>query len=141
VIFPSPRVATRGLDSSEETMHIRKDDVVEVITGDDAGTAKARTTGRVLRVLPLVNKVVVEGINRVYKHLKPSRRNVQGGRLSKEMAVSASNVLLYCPSCRRGVRIGRRYDSTGRKERFCKKCGTSLGVLSKPRKAYAKSAT
>src|SRR5947209_2209567 len=52
-------------------MHIRKDDIVEVIAGDDAGTAGARTTGRVLRVLHDKHKVVVEGINRVYKHLRP----------------------------------------------------------------------
>jgi large subunit ribosomal protein L24 len=119
-------------------MHVHKDDIVEVITGDDAGGPKARTTGRVLRVLPDENKVVVEGINRVYKHLKPSRQNPQGGRLSKEMPIDASNVLLYCSTCRRGVRIGRRYSDEGRKERFCKKCGNTLGVMSKPRKAYAR---
>ena len=119
-------------------MHIRKDDTVEVIAGDDAGTAKSRTTGRVLRVLPGENKVVVEGINRVYKHLKPNRRNAQGGRLSKEMPIDASNVLLYCGTCRRGVRIGRRYAADGHKERYCKKCGTGLGALSKPREAYAR---
>src|SRR5947209_10929749 len=118
-------------------MHIRKDDIVEVITGDDAGGPKARTTKRVLRVLPKENKVVVEGINRVYKHLKPSRQNAQGGRLSKEMPINVSNVMLVCPVCRRGVRVGRRYSSDGRKERFCKKCGTSLGVLSKARETYA----
>jgi large subunit ribosomal protein L24 len=119
-------------------MHIRKDDLVEVITGDDAGTPAARTTARVLQVLPDQNKVVVEGINRVYKHLKPNRRNAQGGRLSKEMPIAASNVLLYCSTCRKGVRIGRRYDVEGRKERFCKKCGNGLGILSKARKAYAR---
>src|SRR5262245_45631331 len=119
-------------------MHVRKDDLVEVITGDDAGTPKARTTARVLRVLPAVNKVVVEGINRVYKHLKPNRRNAQGGRLSKEMPIAASNVLLYCSTCRRGVRVGKRYDAEGRKERFCKKCGNGLGLLSKARPRYAK---
>jgi large subunit ribosomal protein L24 len=119
-------------------MHIRKDDIVEVIAGDDAGTNKSRTTGRVLRVLPEENKVVVEGINRVYKHLRPDRRNAQGGRLSREMPVAVSNVLLYCATCRRGVRVGRRYDADGRKERYCKKCGNSLGLLSKARKAYAK---
>ena len=119
-------------------MHIRKDDVVEVITGDDAGTAKERVTGRVLRVLPDKDQIVVEGINRVYKHLKPNRRSAQGGRLSKEMPISVSNVLLYCPTCRRGVRVGRRYGSDGRKERFCRKCGAALGTLSKPRPVYAK---
>ena len=119
-------------------MHVKKDDIVEVIAGDDGGTAKAPTTGRVLRVLPGENKVVVEGINRVYKHMKPNRRNAQGGRLSKEMPIAVSNVLLLCPTCRRGVRIGRRYGMDGHKERFCKICGNSLGALSKPRKAYAK---
>jgi large subunit ribosomal protein L24 len=118
-------------------MNIRKDDIVEVITGDDAGTPKARTTARVLRVLPEKNKVVVEGINRVYRHLKPSRLNAQGGRLSKEMPINVSNVKLYCPTCQRGVRLGKRYAADGRKERYCKKCGNGLGPLSKPRAAYA----
>ena|SRR5947209_6022142 len=119
-------------------MHVRKDDIVEVITGDDAGGGKARTTGRVLRVLPDKNKVVVEGINRVYKHLKPNRQNPQGGRLSKEMPIDVSNVQLYCSTCRRGVRVGRRYNDEGRKERYCKRCKQPLGVLSKPRPAYAR---
>jgi len=120
-------------------MHIKKDDIVEVITGDDAGSASDRVTGRVLRVLPSEGKVVVEGINRVYKHLKPNRRNAQGGRLSKEMPIDVSNVLLYCATCRRGVRMGRRYADDGHKERFCKKCGAALGALSKARKQYAKA--
>ena len=62
-------------------MHVRKDDIVEILVGDDAGTSKNRTTGRVLQVFPKRGKVLVEGINRVYKHLKPNRRNAQGGRL------------------------------------------------------------
>ena len=115
-------------------MHIKKDDLVEVIAGEDAERGKAR---RVLRVLVEQNKVVVEGVNRVYKHMKPNRRNAQGGRLSKEMPVSASNVLLYCPTCRRGVRIGRRYAADGHKQRFCRKCSAALGALSKPRPTYA----
>src|SRR5438105_2050263 len=119
-------------------MHVRKGDLVEVTTGDDAGTTLEPTVARVLRVIADENKVVVEGINRVYKHLKPNRRNAQGGRLSKEMPVCASNVLLYCASCRRGVRIGRRYRSDGSKERYCKKCTAGLGPLStKPNPKYA----
>jgi large subunit ribosomal protein L24 len=113
-------------------MHVKKDDTVEVQAGDDKGK-----TGRVLEVLPDKGKVLVEGINRVYKHLKPSQKNPQGGRLSKEMPVDASNVLLVCPSCRRGVRIGRRYGDDGRKERYCKRCGAGLGKLSGPRPKYA----
>lgn len=118
-------------------MHVHKDDLVEVITGDDADKGRAR---RVLRVVLKDNKVVVEGVNRVYKHLKPSKRSPQGGRLSKEMPICASNVLLYCTNCRRGVRIGRRYSVDGRKERYCKACGTALGALSKPRAAYSQQA-
>ena len=72
--------------------------------------------------------------------MKPNRRNPQGGRLSKEMPIDASNVLLYCPTCRRGVRIGRRYEDDGRKERYCKKCGAGLGAISKPRAKYAEKA-
>jgi large subunit ribosomal protein L24 len=113
-------------------MHVHKDDLVQVISGDDA-VKRAR---RVLRVLPKENKVVVEGVNRVYKHVKPNRRNPQGGRLSKEMPISASNVLLYCPKCQHGVRIGRRYMADGHKERFCRKCGIGLGALSKARPRY-----
>ena len=78
-------------------MHIRKDDQVEVITGDDKGTPAARRIAKVLRVLPDKNKIVVEGVNRVYKHLKPSQRNQQGGRLSKEMPIDVSNVMLFAP--------------------------------------------
>ena len=74
-------------------MHIRKDDQVEVIAGDDKGTSTDRKIAKVLRVLPERNKIVVEGVNRVYKHLRPSQKNPQGGRLSKEMPIDVSNVL------------------------------------------------
>src|SRR5229473_2118497 len=107
-------------------MHIKKDDLVEVIAGDDAESGRSH---RVLRVLHETNKVVVEGVNKVYKHVKPNRRNPQGGRLSKEMPIAVSNVLLFCPTCRRGRRIGRRYAADGHKERFCKNCKNSLGKL------------
>src|SRR5438477_3683691 len=115
-------------------MHVRKDDMVEVIAGDDAEKGVPR---RVLRTLPDVDKVVVEGVNLVYKHLKPNRRNMQGGRLSKEMPIAVSNVLLFCPHCRRGRKIGYKYAADGRKSRVCRKCKSDLGQLSKPRKAYA----
>jgi large subunit ribosomal protein L24 len=116
-------------------MHIRKDDQVVVIAGDD----KSSEPRKVLRALPTAGKVVVEGVNRVYKHLKPSAKNQQGGRLSKEMPVDASNVLLYCPTCRRGVRVGYRIDDDGRKERYCKAGGETLGTLGPAKKARAKA--
>lgn len=109
-------------------MHVRKDDLVAVIAGEDADLGRPR---KVLRVLKENNKVVIEGVNRVYKHMKANQRTRQGGRLSKEMPISSSNVLLYCPSCKRGVRQGHRYASDGHKERYCKKCGVSLGVVTK----------
>ena len=119
-------------------MHIRKDDQVEVITGDDKGTPAQRKVAKVLRVLPERNKVVVEGVNLVYKHLKPSAKNQQGGRLSKEMPIAASNVLLYCPTCRRGVRIGHRFGDNGQKQRFCRKCAASLGNVGPAKPAHAR---
>ena len=105
-------------------MYIRKDDVVEVLTGDDKGTR-----GKVLRVLRVKNKVVVEGVNKVYRHLKPSRRNPQGGRLSKEMPVDVSNVALIDPSTNKPTRVGVRYLPDGSKERFAKRSGAGLGRI------------
>jgi len=109
-------------------MNIRKDDQVEVITGDDKGT-----TARVLRVLRSDNKIVVEGINKVYKHLKPSRANPQGGRLSKEMPIDVSNVMLIDPSTNQPTRVGVRILADGTKERFAKKSGASLGRIGRPK--------
>lgn len=114
-------------------MQIRKDDQVEVIAGDDKGTPGNRRIAKVLRVLPARNKIVVEGINRVYKHMRPSQKNPQGGRLSKEMPIDVSNVMLFCPKCNRGVRIGHRFTGDGQKQRYCKSCSTSLGNVG-PRK-------
>jgi large subunit ribosomal protein L24 len=121
-------------------MHIRKDDQVEVIAGDDKGTPSQRRIAKVLRVLPEKNKIVVEGVNRVYKHLKPSAKSQQGGRLSKEMPISVSNVMLYCPGCRRGVRVGHRFTEAGQKQRYCKVCQAVLGNVgpAKPARAARK---
>jgi large subunit ribosomal protein L24 len=116
-------------------MYIKKDDIVEVVAGDDKGKR-----GRVLSVDPTAGKVLVEGINKVYKHLKPNRRNQQGGRLSKEMPVDASNLLLICPQTNRATRVGVRYLADGSKERYSKRSGAAMGRLSKPRKAYATKA-
>ncbi len=114
-------------------MFIRKDDTVVVITGDD----KSPEPRKVLRVLPEKNKIIVEGVNRVYKHLKPSQKNQQGGRLSKEMPIDVSNVMLYSPSARRGVRIGFRFTESGQKERYCKVTGASMGTIGPAKSAKA----
>jgi large subunit ribosomal protein L24 len=118
-------------------MHIRKDDQVEVIAGDDKGTASERRIAKVLRAIPTRNKVVVEGVNRVFKHLRPSQKNPQGGRLSKEMPVDVSNVMLYCSKCNRGVRVGHRFTDDGQKQRYCRSCKTALGNVGPRKPAHA----
>jgi large subunit ribosomal protein L24 len=113
-------------------MQIKVDDTVEVITGDDRGQR-----GRVLSVNRSAGKLLVEGINQVFKHVRRSQRNPQGGRLSKEMPVPISNVLLVCPKCSAPSRLGARYLKDGSKERYCKKCGTSVGEIAPAKSAYA----
>jgi large subunit ribosomal protein L24 len=114
-------------------MHFKKNDVVMVVTGDDKGKR-----GRVLSVDPDNNKLVVEGVNRVYKHIRPNQRNRQGGRLSKEMPIDASNVMLIDPQTNQPTRVGVRYQADGTKELYAKKSGATLRRLGPPRKAYAK---
>ncbi|MEX2188068.1 MAG: 50S ribosomal protein L24 [Pirellulales bacterium] len=114
-------------------MRIKVDDMVKVVAGADRGVE-----AKVLKVLADNRKVIVEGVNRVFKHMRRSQRNPQGGRLSKEMPVAVSNVMLVCEVCRKATRVGVRYRDDGSKERFCKKCGAGNGLVSPPRKSYAK---
>jgi large subunit ribosomal protein L24 len=114
-------------------MYLRANDTVEVIAGDDKGSR-----GKVLRVDRTKGRLVVEGINRAYKHVRRSQKNPQGGRLSRELPVQISNVLLLCTKCGRGVRVGARLLDNGSKERYCKKCGVGLGQVSAPKAARAK---
>ena len=115
-------------------MFIRKDDTVVILAGDDKGKR-----GKVLRVLREKDKVVVQGINLVYKHLKPSRKNPQGGRLSKEMPVAVSNVALIDPQTNTPTRVGTRYLPDGTKELYAIKSGARIRILSKPNPKYATS--
>ena len=105
-------------------MLIRSGDLVEVKTGNARGTR-----AKVLSVLPEKGRLVVEGVNRVYRHMKRSQKNPQGGRLSKEMPINASNVLVVCAACSKATRIGIRLADNGGKSRVCKKCGGEMGVL------------
>jgi large subunit ribosomal protein L24 len=114
-------------------MHIRVDDIVQVISGDDKGKR-----GKVLSVDRTNGKVTVQGINLVYRHMKPSRANPQGGRLSKEMPLNASNVQLIDPSTNKPCRVGTRYNRDGSKELYAKKSGTMIRILSKANPKYAK---
>ena len=108
-----------------------------MITGEDSGP----TPRKVQRLIDGGKKLVVEGVNRVYKHVKRGHpKSPQGGRLSLEMPIDASNVLVYCSSCGKGVRVGFAYREDGTKYRFCRKCKADMGAIGKPRARYAKKA-
>ena len=114
-------------------MKIKTGDTVQIISGKDRGV-----TGKVLDVDHENNKIVVEGVAKVYKHVKPSQMNPQGGRLSKEMPIHASKAMVVCPKTNKPTRIGYRYLDDGAKERFARVSGASLGEISPPKKSYAK---
>ena len=115
-------------------MKIKRGDMVQVIAGDDA----SETPKKVLQVVAGGRKVVVEGVNRVYKHVRRGHpRSPQGGRLSREMPIDISNVLLYCNTCNRGVRVGFKYRADGSKVRHCRKCQAELGLVAPARTRYA----
>jgi large subunit ribosomal protein L24 len=97
---------------------IRKNDNVIVTTGKDRGKR-----GRVLKVLPDKNRVIVEGVNFIKRHTKPNpQRGVKGGLVEREAPLHASNVQVVCPDCGRATRIGRKILGDGRKVRICRKC-------------------
>lgn len=102
------------------SLKIRKDDKVEVISGKDAGKK-----GKVLFALPDKNRVVVEGLNMMKRHQRPTQKNPQGGVVTKEASIPVSNVMLICPSCGEPTRVSRRRDKDGA-VRICKKCAHDI---------------
>ncbi|WP_442507069.1 50S ribosomal protein L24 [Novipirellula sp. SH528] len=114
-------------------MFFRVDDEVQVTAGADKGHK-----GKILKIDRKENKVVVEGAGRVWKHVRRSQKNPQGGRLNKEMPISASNVMLIDPTTGTPTRVGVRYLADGSKERFAKKSGATLGKVAPARAKYAK---
>jgi large subunit ribosomal protein L24 len=105
--------------------HIKTGDTVMVITGADKGR-----TGRVLRVLTDKDRVVVEGVNRVWKHVRPNQRNPQGGRIQKDAPIHISNVMPVDPSTGKGTRV-RFEERDGRKHRIAVGSGGDLGPTGK----------
>lgn len=103
-----------------EITHVRKNDIVQVKIGRDRGK-----TGKVMRVNQKTGKVVIEKINILKRHTKPTGK-APGGIIEKEGPIAASNVLLYCDKCGKGVRTVRKVLESGKKPRACKKCGTQL---------------
>jgi len=102
-------------------VHVRKGDTVLVIAGKDRGKR-----GKILRVLPEQQRVVVEGVNMIKKHVRPTREMMQGGIIDQEAPIHASNVALICTKCGQPTRYGKRVLEDGRKVRWCKKCGEDI---------------
>ena len=97
---------------------IRRNDTVIVTTGKDSGKR-----GRVLKVLPTSNRLIVEGVNLIKRHTRPNpQRNIKGGIVQREASLHASNVQLVCPECGERARIGHKILSDGRKVRICRNC-------------------
>lgn len=104
----------------KQKIHVKKGDLVMVITGKDAGKK-----GKVLEVIPKKGRVVVEKVNIVKRHTRPSQANPQGGILEKEAPIHSSNVMLFCPECNSVTRVSIKETEAG-KVRVCKKCGVNL---------------
>jgi large subunit ribosomal protein L24 len=102
-------------------MKIKKGDLVQVMTGKNRGKQ-----GRVVRVFPETNKVLVEGVNILKKHERANQRNQQGGITEKEYPIAASNVMLFDTKAGKPTRIGKRPTAGGKTERYAKKSGEAL---------------
>jgi large subunit ribosomal protein L24 len=105
--------------------HVKKGDTVEIISGDHKGA-----TGRVLRVMPGKGKVLVQGHNLAKKHVRPSKQNSQGGRITVEQPIDISNVLPVSSKSSKGIRVHYQIESDGTKKRVGLD-GTEIGVVRK----------
>ena len=102
-------------------MQIRKNDSVMVISGKERGK-----TGKVLRVNPQEDALIIERVNVVKRHTKPRGPQQSGGIIEKEASIPASNIMIMCDKCNAPVRIGRRVLADGNKVRVCRRCGEAL---------------
>lgn len=101
--------------------NIRRDDKVKILTGKDKGKI-----GKVLKVDRKKERVLVENINMVTRHVRPSAQNRQGGMVKSEAAIHLSNVMLMCNKCMTPVRIKMKYLEDGKKVRVCRKCSENI---------------
>lgn len=98
--------------------HVRKGDFVVLLSGNDKGKK-----GKVLKVFPRQGTLIVEGVNVVKKHTRPSQKLPQGGTVEIEQPMSLSKVMLLCPGCRRPTRISVEERGENARVRICKQCG------------------
>jgi large subunit ribosomal protein L24 len=106
---------------AKQKVHVRKGDTALVIAGKNTGKK-----GKILLVIPDKSKVVVEGVNVVKRHSRPTQKLPQGGIMQKEAPIHSSNVMLFCNKCSKPTRIGKKILDNGEKIRICKKCGENL---------------
>jgi large subunit ribosomal protein L24 len=102
-------------------MHVRRGDNVQVMRGEDAGKR-----GRILRTIPEQDRVVVESVNMVFRHMRRSQQHPQGGRVRKEAPIHVSTVQIFCESCDRPVRVRAGKDDDGKKIRVCATCAKPI---------------
>lgn len=105
--------------------HLKMNDRVEVITGKDKGRV-----GKIIRIDAREGVAIVEKINMIKRHTKPSQLNQQGGIIEKEAPIHVSNLMLICPKCSKTVRLGKTILENGSKVRTCKKCNESVEAKS-----------
>lgn len=101
-------------------MHVKKNDTVVVISGNDKGKK-----GKILQVLPEKQAVIIEGVNYIWKHVRRTQQTPAGGRVQKEAPIRASNVMVFCPACNRGVRTKKVGEKPNR-VRACVRCSGQL---------------
>ncbi len=104
-----------------QTLHVKRGDLVGVIAGRERGKR-----GKVLRVLPAKGRVVVEHVNMLKKHQRPTQKLRQGGIIEREGPLALSNVLPICGRCDKPSRTGFTVLADGRKSRVCRRCGESV---------------
>ncbi len=102
-------------------MKVVKNDTVLIISGNYKGKK-----GKVLKVFPDKNRVIVEGANFIKRHTKASQKNAQGGIIEKEASIHVSNLMVVCPKCDAPSRLGRKILQDGKKIRVCRSCGEML---------------
>ena len=105
-------------------LHLKKDDIVQVVAGKEKGKK-----GKVLALFPGEQRVTIEKLNMVKRHVKPDKKNTQGGILEKEGKINMSNIMLVCDKCGKGVRTRRKKLGDGKRVRVCKKCGEVIDKI------------
>jgi large subunit ribosomal protein L24 len=110
-------------NNKQRKLHIRKGDLVRVIAGDDKSTTDKVREGKVMEIFPEKNRAIVEGINLVTKHQKPSAGKPEGGIKKVEASVHISNLMLVDPATSKPTRTGRKLNDKGMLQRYSKKTG------------------